>query len=175
MSRTDLSRRFEQYLRDHRGIAFKVAGFYTHSAADRDDLLQDIHIQAWRAFARFDERRASFATWLYRVALNVAISRLRREDRRRDRHEPLQAFHLETIEAEAAPPVDERLKALAGFIIDLAPLDRALILLYLEERSHAEMALILGIGQSNVATKISRIKQGLRKRMTANAHEEARV
>lgn len=174
MSRTELTRRFEHCLHEHRGIVFKVAGFYTHAPADRDDLVQDIHAQAWRAFPRFDEARASFATWLYRVALNVAISKLRRDGRWRERQEPLQAFHLETIGAELPAPVDERLLALERFIGELAPLDRALILLYLEERSHAEMAVILGIGTSNVATKIGRIKQKLRQRMVAGAHDRVR-
>jgi RNA polymerase sigma factor (sigma-70 family) len=175
MSRTDVSRRFEQLLREHRGIVARVAGFYTHARADRDDLVQDIHAQAWRAFPRFDEGRAAFPTWLYRVALNVAISQLRRDVRQRGRQEPLQRFHLETIGAEPPAPVDERLAVLEGFIAELAPLDRALILLYLEERSHAEMAAILGIGTSNVATKIGRIKQRLRQRMVAGPTNLARA
>ena len=158
---------FAALLHEHRGIVFKVARLYSRSAADRDDLVQEISIQLWRSFARYDAARAKFSTWMYRVALNVAISQMRRV-RRTEQFEPLQAYHLESVGAErdSAEP-DERLTALYVFIGRLDPLNRALILLYLEDRSYAEMAEILGISETNVATKISRIKQKLRGQMTA--------
>ena len=110
--------------------------------------------------------RAKFSTWLYRIALNVAISQARR---RRDdgRLEPLEAHHMESVAGEERPEPDERLQALYGFIGELDALNRALILLYLEDRSYLEIADILGISETNVATKINRIKQKLRGQMTA--------
>ncbi|CAM5542372.1 RNA polymerase sigma factor [Rhodanobacter lindaniclasticus] len=157
---------FEALLQAHRRIVFKVAGLYSRSVADRDDLVQEICLQAWRSFGRYDERQAKFSTWLYRVALNVAISQARRWPAA-DRFEPLDVHHLETIGGEAMAEPDERLTALHAFIGQLDPLNRALILLYLEDRSYAEMAEILGISETNVATKIGRIKQKLRGQMTA--------
>lgn len=157
---------FETLLHTHRRIVFKVAGLYSRSVADRDDLVQEICLQAWRSFARYDEGQAKFSTWLYRVALNVAISQARRWPAT-DRFEPLETHHLETVGDEAVAEPDERLAALHAFIGQLDPLNRALILLYLEDRSYAEMAEILGISETNVATKISRIKQKLRGQMTA--------
>jgi RNA polymerase sigma-70 factor (ECF subfamily) len=158
--------RFESLLREHRRIVFKVAGVYAGSTQDRDDLAQEICTQAWRSFGGYDERRAKFSTWLYRVALNVAISQLRRSSRT-GRFEPLEAWHLDGIAGEPAAEPDERLAALHDFIGRLEPLNRALILLYLEDRSHTEIAEVLGISATNVATKINRIKQKLRGQMTA--------
>lgn len=159
--------RFESLLHEHRRIVFKVAALYSRSAADRDDLVQEIATQLWRSFGGYDEGRAKFSTWLYRIALNVAISQARRWPEA-DRLEPLDTHHLETIGGgEPIAEQDERLAALHAFIGRLDPLNRALILLYLEDRSYAEIAQILGVSETNVATKLGRIRQKLRGQMTA--------
>jgi len=160
-------RAFEALWREHQGIVLKVASVYARGAEERRDLVQEIGMQLWRAFGGFDARRAKFSTWLYRIALNVAISQLRRDGGRAARVEPLEAVHLETLAGEAAAEPDERLAALYAFIGELDALNRALILLYLEDRSHAEIAEVLGISASNVATKINRIKQKLRGQLAA--------
>jgi len=159
--------RFEALWREHRGIVLKVASVYARHAEERLDLAQEIGAQLWRSFAAFDERKAKFSTWLYRIALNVAISHLRRAGGEAGRFEPLHDWHLETIAGEPAAEPDERLAALHAFIGELDALNRALILLYLEDRSYAEIVEVLGISATNVATKINRIKQKLRGRMTA--------
>ncbi|HWU75686.1 MAG TPA: RNA polymerase sigma factor [Rhodanobacter sp.] len=158
---------FETLLHEHRRIVFKVAALYSRSAADREDLAQEICVQLWRSFGRYDEKQAKFSTWLYRIALNVAISQARRQrGSQADRLEPLQLHHLETVAGgEAMVEPDERRIELYAFIGQLDPLNRALILLYLEDRSYAEVASILGISETSVATKISRIKQKLRSQM----------
>jgi RNA polymerase sigma factor (sigma-70 family) len=162
MRERDRQQRFGGLLDGHRRIVLKVASVYARGGEDRDDLAQEIVMQAWRSFASYDEGKAKFSTWLYRIALNVAISHLRR-GRRRDVTEPLSAVHLETIGGgESIAEPDERIAALHRFIGELDPLNRALILLYLEDRSYAEIADVLGISQTNVATKIGRIKQTLR-------------
>lgn len=159
---------FEALLREHQKIVFKVAGVYAHNAADRDDLAQEICAQLWRSFASYDVQRAKFSTWMYRIALNVGISHVRRESGQAGRFEPLDEHHLETIGGgESIPEPDERLAALYAFIGQLDALHRALILLYLEDRSYVEIADILGISETNVATKINRIKRKLRGQMTA--------
>ena len=167
--------RFESLLHEHRRIVFKVAGLYSRSAADRNDLAQEISAQLWRSFGGYDPARAKFSTWMYRIALNVAISQARRWPEA-DRFEPLDAHHLETVGGgEPIAEQDERLTALYAFIGQLDPLNRALILLYLEDRSYTEMAEILGLSETNVATKISRIKQKLRGQMTAAETHAARA
>ncbi|GLQ98118.1 RNA polymerase sigma factor [Dyella mobilis] len=167
--RTD-PRQFQTLLREHEGIVFKVAGLYAHHNEDRQDLAQEIGLQAWRSFARFDPSKAKFSTWLYRVALNVAISQLRKTSGSwNGKLEPLDQQHRDSIGAEPMPEPDERLTALYAFIGQFDPLNRALILLYLEDKSYAEIAQILGITETNVATKIGRIKQTLRGQMTGAA------
>lgn len=166
--------RFVDLLQAHRGIVYKVAGSYSRNAADRDDLVQEICLQLWRAFPRYDSARP-FATWMYRVALNVAISEARRPHRSEaGRFEPLDDIHLETLGADdTAGREQEQLEALYALIGRLEPLDRALILLHLDDHSYAGIADVLGISETNVATKLSRIKQRLRGQMTAPATEGA--
>lgn len=164
-------RHFDTLLHEHRGLIFKVAAVYAHDAEDRNDLAQEICLQLWRSLPGYDPQRAKLSTWLYRIALNVAISHRRRDDARlAGRTEPLESQHLDHIAGAAGvTEEDERVAALYAFIGELDPLNRALILLYLEERSYAEIAEVLGISETNVATKIGRIKQKLRGRMTAAA------
>jgi RNA polymerase sigma factor (sigma-70 family) len=168
MTARQLQQRFELLLHEHRGIVFKVAALYSRSVADREDLMQEISAQLWRSFEGYDEARAKFSTWMYRIALNVAISQARRERwSETDRFEPLELHHLETVGGgEPMAEQDERLHTLYAFIGQLDPLNRALILLYLEDRGYAEIADVLGISETNVATKINRIKQKLRGQMT---------
>ncbi len=169
--------RFATLLQQHRGMLYKVAALYSHNAADREDLVQEISTQLWRSFGRYDEQRAKFSTWLYRIALNVAISQARRERRNEaERFEPLDERHADAIGGGAAiPEPDERIAALYAFIGQLDELNRALILLYLEEKSYAEIAEIIGISETNVATKIGRIKQKLRGQMVAAAPHDERA
>jgi RNA polymerase sigma-70 factor (ECF subfamily) len=104
------------------------------------------------------------------VALNVAISHARTRWPELDRSEPLEAA-MQT----AAPPLrehDERGPAVRAFIAELDPLNRALVLLYLEDRSHRETAEILGISEANVATRLSRVKQRMREHLTGGTHGE---
>ncbi len=162
MDRRD-HQRFEALLREHRGIVFKVAGMYARDAEDRRDLAQEISAQLWRAFASFDPARGRFSTWMYRIALNVAISQWRRQAGPQVAFEPLDGYALENVVGTTTiDEPDERLVMLYRFIGGLDPLHRALILLYLEDRSHAEIAEVLGISETNVATKINRVKQRLR-------------
>lgn len=169
MAERERQLRFEALLREHQRIVFKVAGVYARDAHDREDLAQEIAAQLWRSFGSFDERRAKFSTWMYRVALNVAISHARSARRSGTEHlEPLDDVHLETVAGEDGAPHDavergECLAELHAFIAQLDSLNRALVLLYLEDRSYAEIAEVLGISETNVATKLNRIKQRLRK------------
>src|SRR6185312_5024919 len=130
--------RFEALLREHMGVVFKVAGVYARGREERDDLAQEIAVQLWRSFGRFDERRAKFSTWMYRVALNVAVSQLRQARRAgAGRVERLDGAHREHIADAAAAPHEaaernERVAVLRTFIGGLDPLNRALVLLYLD-------------------------------------------
>ena len=156
---------FVARIEQHAGIVRKVAMSYSRTPADRRDLEQEIVAQLWKAFADYDGGRP-FATWMYRVALNVAISIARSQRWRAPETASLD-------EGEAAGQDDgadtaERehgIRELMAFIGGLDELNRALILLYLEGQSYAEIADVLGISETNVATKINRAKQMLRARM----------
>ena len=158
----DAGQEFSELLQRHRGIVFKVAGSYARDPHDRDDLAQEIAAQLWRAWPKYDPAR-SFSTWMYRIALNVSISHLRSETHRRHHAVPLDdALHDAALDDAADADAAEGLRILQRFIATLEPLDRALLLLYLDERSTREMAEVLGISESNVTTKISRLKQRIR-------------
>ena len=135
-----------------------MAATYCRNPADRDDVAQEIVTQLWRAFPKFDETR-TFSTWMYRIALNVAISFVRSNSVRERHTVALDETHdIEDSSASRADD-DERTRVLYAFIDRLDALNRALLLLYLDDRSHRDIAAILGITETNVATKISRLKQ----------------
>ena len=153
-------RKFEELLESHAGIVYKVANTYCWHPDDRADLMQEIVVQLWRAWPRYDAAR-TFSTWMYRIGLNVAISFVRKEVRHRQVSVPLdETLHDVATTANSGP--GNHLQRLQSFIERQAPLDRALLLLYLEDKSQREIADILGITQTNVSTKISRLKQKIR-------------
>lgn len=161
--------RFEHLLHEHRGIVYKVAGTYCRNAEDRQDLVQEISAQLWRSFARYDPAQ-TFSTWMYRVALNVAISYTRRTALRRSRFEALEERVHEPVAADPADgAADEAVRLLYKVIDRFGPLDRALLLLYLDEHSYRDIAAVLGLTETNVATKLSRLKKQLRKAMLQTA------
>jgi RNA polymerase sigma factor (sigma-70 family) len=155
---TELQLRFATLLAQHAGIEWRVAYAWCRQAADRDDLVQEIHYQLWRAFSRNDSTR-TFSTWMYRIALNVAISNDRR--RKRSHEERLQDFPEPT---GSMPPAaeDGRIVELFQIIDGLDPANRALLLLWLDDQSYAAIAEVLGLSENNVATRLSRLKQKLK-------------
>jgi RNA polymerase sigma-70 factor (ECF subfamily) len=160
----DAHREFAGLLERHRGIVLKVANSYAAGPEDRADLAQDIAAQLWRAWPGYDPGRPA-TTWMYRIALNVGISHLRSRGLRERHHVPFDdAMHDIAAQAgtDASASVDQDVRRLQQVITALAPMDRALVLLYLDERSHREIAEVLGIGESNVATKLSRLKGRIR-------------
>jgi RNA polymerase sigma factor (sigma-70 family) len=156
----ELQGRFLGLLEDHRRLLFKVARAYGRTGPDREDLVQEMASQAWKSFPRYDARWR-FSTWLYRIALNVAISFQRRESTRRQHLAPAGAEVLEvSSQADAEPTEDVAL--LYRFIGRLDTLNRALMLMYLDGQSHAEIAEVLGISPANVSTRVGRLKERLR-------------
>lgn len=151
---------FEAVLQQHRGIIFKVARMYTRREADFEDLVQDISIQIWQSLGNYKPSHA-LSTWLYRIALNVSIDRLRRE-KRREQHQ--EAFEALPLAGQPGQP-SGRSEQLHRWVQALPPLERALMLLYLEDYPHEEIGEMLGISKSNVGTKISRLKHRLKKEL----------
>jgi RNA polymerase sigma factor (sigma-70 family) len=163
MDPTHNEKAFLQLIQDNKGILFKISNSYCRSKDDREDLMQEIIYQLWKAGGTFDVNRR-FSTWMYRIALNVAISFYRKQTRSGIRLALGGELHL--MELEDRPDGDEasgeRIALLQQCIGELGQFDKALMILYLEEKSYREIADILGITETNVATKISRIKGRLK-------------
>jgi len=151
---------FVQLLGEHRAILYKVASSYCRSRDDRGDLLQEMIVQLWRSRERYDATQR-FSTWMYRVALNVAISFYRKEARRVRDVVPLEELGFEVGTDALFDDVSPDLRRLRERIRALDDLDRALMLLYLDDHGSEAIAEIMGLSATNVSTRISRIKKKL--------------
>ncbi len=158
------ARKFEEIIEQNKGILFKVARTYCQDDRDRQDLIQEMMLQIWRSLPKYKQQYA-MSTWLYRIALNVAISFYRKHA---NQHAKLIPISDSEAFVPTADPTDQeqQLQQLDQFIAELNDFDKALMILYLEDKSHAEIADILGISVSNVATKVGRIKEKLKKRFS---------
>jgi RNA polymerase sigma-70 factor (ECF subfamily) len=155
--------RFAALLADHHGLLRKIAWGFSTCAADRADLMQDMAAQLWAVFPRWDGVRP-FSTWAYRIALNVALGRRRAPAPPTVPHDEL---HDEAPQAHAAGGPDEAalLHQLRRAVDGLDPLNRALLLLYLDDLAYREIGEILGLTETNVGVRLNRLKQRLRAQM----------
>lgn len=164
-SRSRIATIFSEWLEECGGIPIKIARSFAGNPEDQRDLLQEMHLQLWRSIESF-AGQAKASTWIYRVCLNTAMTWQRSEKRRRR--------FLDSVDLPDlfAPP--ERLAnaplldALYAAIRELRPADRALILLYLEDRSYREIGEIIGISESNTGVRLQRIKRELAERLNQN-------
>jgi len=155
----NLEDKFVQVIKENEGIIYKVASVYARKREDQNDLYQEIILQLWKAYGSF-RAESKISTWMYRIAMNTAITHTRK-GKRKIQHVSLETAQLNFTEARN-PGLEERLSLLYRHIETLSKLDKGLILLYLEERNYEEIAEITGLSSSNVGTRISRIKQKLK-------------
>ncbi len=163
MRSTDKSEQFLAVVNSNKGIIYKIANSYCKNSDNKNDLVQEIIIQLWKSFDNYNEQY-KHSTWLYRIALNVAISFYRKS--KRDVSTPLTENIIEIIKEEESGELDENVRLLYQFINELDELNKALMLLYLDNKTHKEMAEVLGITETNVATKIGRIKEKLKNKFS---------
>jgi RNA polymerase sigma-70 factor (ECF subfamily) len=130
------------------------------------DVEQEVLMQLWKAFPRYDSTY-KLSTWIYRIALNTAISYYRRE-KKHDCHCNIENSVFQLAEHVDTSETDEQIKLMYRCIEEFNELDKALLLLYLDDNSYEEISNILGITVTNVATKVSRLKQRLKKQMVNN-------
>lgn len=152
---------FTNLIEANKGILYKVCNNYCKDPSKRDDLAQEILIQLWKSMGSWEEK-FPFSTWMYRVALNVAISHYRKEKNLLTPESIDEQVIQVAGENETWTEKEEKLQQLQLLINQLKALDKALMLLYLDGKSYQEIGMILGITQTNVATKISRIKEHLK-------------
>jgi RNA polymerase sigma-70 factor (ECF subfamily) len=161
MQTTGDKERFLTLIGEHKGIIIKICNSYCRNKADRDDLAQEIIYQLWRSGHSFDPGQR-FSTWMYRVALNVAISFYRKSIK--ESIVGSLSGEEESIADKPADETEDNIHILQQFIYELKELERALMILYLEAKTYREIADILGISETNVATKISRVKEKLKQK-----------
>jgi len=152
---------FIQQINQNLGIAHKICRVYFADADDREDVLQEMMYQLYKSYPSFDGR-AKFSTWMYSVCLNTALTHRRKGAKQK--YEPLRASHDQL----ANPPVsdkDEEINLLFAAIATLSQLNKAIILLYLEDMSYEEIAEITGLSKSNVGVRLVRIKRDLETEM----------
>ncbi len=155
---------FNEVIEQHKGILFKVARAYCPDEEARQDLIQEMMIQIWQSIHKYNDQY-KISTWLYRISLNVAISFYRKSSTRTKKYTVLNEQMAEMPTEEKSENA-QHLNLLEKFISELKEIDKALMILYLEDKSHAEIAEILGISVSNVGTKIGRIKDKLKTRFS---------
>ncbi|MCE5332810.1 MAG: sigma-70 family RNA polymerase sigma factor [Bacteroidales bacterium] len=160
---------FVKLIQMNKGIVYKICNSYCRNKHDREDLAQEIVYQLWISGHTFNDD-FKFSTWMYRVALNVAISFYRKNKST----QALVSFtdniiDIEDISDDFETEYEQNRKQLLYFIHELNEFDKALMILFLEAKNYKEIAEILGITETNVATKISRVKDKLKQRiLTAN-------
>jgi RNA polymerase sigma factor (sigma-70 family) len=152
---------FIEYLDSYKKLIVKVARIYCENREDTKDLIQEIVIQLWKSYSKYDPTY-SISTWTYRIALNVSISFLRKETARRKTYHSYN-HHIELLQWED-DPVDDPIDQLYLFISKLKPIDKAIITLYFEGCKYKEIAEIMGMTPTNISTKMLRIKEELTER-----------
>lgn len=151
---------FIKIITSHQGIVLKVCRMYCSQQADSDDLFQEIILQLWKSFSTF-KHESKITTWMYRIALNTAISSFRKNIKKPDIQQ-LSSFHLNVQEHPEIRIDIQYDHALQQAISVLNKFDKALVLLYLDENSYQQMSEIMGISESNIGVKINRIKKKLK-------------
>ena len=162
---------FLRLVEENKGILYKISSSYCRHAGDREDLIQEMIYQLWRSSGKYDNTQ-KFSTYMYRIALNVAISFYRRNSRGGVRV-ALDA-DVELVEEEGMDELEEQVELLQRWVRSLGELDKALMILYLEERPYREIAEILGVTETNVGTKIARLKERLKKQLLPGRAEGAK-
>ncbi len=152
---------FVQLIQENRKIIYKICNSYCVNLDARDDLAQEIVYNLWKSFASYNPD-FKFSTWMYRIALNVAISFYRNEHLSKKYVPFSEDLLVFEDNMDSTAESESKLKLLQRFINDLKEIDKSIMLLYLDEKSYKEIAEITGITETNVATKINRIKDKLR-------------
>ena len=156
LKKVNMEKEFLKLMVDHQNIIHKVCRIYRNTIEDQEDLFQEIIFQLWKSYPSF-KSQSKVSTWMYRIALNTALSSFRK-------HSPLVEYHEEVPEKtdfiyeQAATENEEKL---FDAIRKLNDAEKAIISLYLEDYSYREICEIIGISESNVGVRINRIKSKL--------------
>lgn len=150
---------FIQDIKENEGIIYKITMIYSNNTEDQKDLYQEIVYQLWKSYSSFKEN-SKISTWMYRIALNTAISNLKKE-KRRGSQVSIDNLLLNQMN-EVDTVMEERITLLYAHIKKLSIVERGIILLHLEGKSYDEIATITGFTNTNIGTRLARIKQKLK-------------
>jgi len=156
----DLEHQFVTELERNQNIVHKVCSLYTNNRDAHNDLFQEITIQLWKAYPKF-RGDSKFSTWMYRVALNTAIT-LYRKSKRKPITQDYDSVIYKISAEEYDPTQEQQLKLMYSAVRQLGDIDKALVFLYLENKNYTEIAETLGITEVNARVKMNRIKTKLR-------------
>lgn len=158
-----MEKEFLEIIQKNQGIIHKVCNMYCDSQEDRNDLFQEIIAQLWKSYPSF-RQESKVTTWMYRVALNTAITSFKKSKRRPDQNRlTYENFQLANDEYDSE--TEENIKLLHAAVSQLTGVEKSIILLYLENKKYEEIAEITGITQNYVRVKMNRIKKKLKKLM----------
>jgi RNA polymerase sigma-70 factor (ECF subfamily) len=163
---TGEEKRFINLINEHQGLVHKVCIMYESDPDDRNDLFQEIVLQLWKSFHTF-RGEAKITTWMYRIALNTAISGYRKQTRNL-KTEDLQEMHFNISELNSGDEREDDIQKLQWAIRQLSEIERAMIMMALEEVPYEDIAETIGITQNNVRVRMNRIREKLRKLISAD-------
>lgn len=158
-----MEKEFLHIIRKNQGIIHKVCNIYCDTEDDRNDLFQEIVVQLWKSYPNF-RRESKVSTWMYRVALNTAITSFKKSKRRPDQSS-LTYDNFQIEDEKYDTETEENIKVLHKAIQQLTGIEKSIVLLYLENKKYEEIAEITGITQNYVRVKMNRIKKKLKKLM----------
>jgi len=154
-----MEKEFIELINNNRALIFKVCNLYCGDTESRRDLFQEVVLQVWKSFPGF-RKEAANSTWIYRIALNTAISNFRKESKRPVKQAlDITAFEIPDMSDRAND--HENMSILSRAIKELTEIEKAIILLYLDEKRYEEISDIIGISISNVGVRLNRIKNKL--------------
>jgi len=156
---------FLYLIQQNKKLIFKVCNAYCRDREDRKDLVQEVIIQLWRSFDKYNDN-FKLSTWMYRIALNTAISHFRTDYKRQHAMVSIHDSLIDYADENDNQELDANVQLLYGFINQFDELNKALMILYLDNNSYKDIAEILGITETNVATKISRLKNHLKQQFS---------
>ena len=156
-----LRKQFSEHLSANTGILHKICNVYCSNKEDKKDLMQEVTLQLWKSFSGF-KGESKFSSWMYRIALNTVITNVRR-NKKNPLSDSLPDKYLEDLSGEDLDSSERDLKILYEAIAKLNDIEKAVIILYLDEHSYREIGLIVGLSEKNVSVRIVRIKSKLQK------------
>jgi RNA polymerase sigma-70 factor (ECF subfamily) len=153
----EIEKEFVKQIQKHQGILHKICFVYSNNTADKEDLYQEIVLQLWKSYPSF-RKEAKFSTWMYRLALNTAITLNKKASKFKNKAQLSDDYTVEQVD-----DYSEDIKILYKAISKLSKIEKAIILLWLEEKTYREIAEIVGITEKNVSVKLVRSKKKLGK------------